>query len=535
MVMRLEVIFTLIVALAANSSARGVTPESPEVQAVIEKGVRFLEERGTHEALGGKCLVALCMLKHDRGEEHPRVQEALTACLKTAEDGPERITDQVCDIYSTGLAIIFLCSLDASAHHEAIVVFQQSLTKRQKPNGGWGYEGRPTGDTSMTQYGVLSAWEAKRVGFPMPNEVIEKVSNWLIRTQDPTGAWGYQGNDPGNFIPVKQSQVRHTMAAAGLGSAYICADMLGMVEMRAEPVDESLPAALKLVVEKKPGEENRPRANQVDSKKVLQSLNRGNNWFAANFELTPKHHPDYYLYALERYLSFRELAEGKRPKETPWYNRGFEHLKETQEEDGSWQGGHGPIVATSFHVLFLLRSTKKSIDKAHGLGEGTLVGGRGLPNSFADVKLRRGRIVDAGIDSTAEDMVRILNDPEHPDYDYLIDNPDGLMLAEKSETRKDQTQRLTRIAKSGPAEARRVAVRALARSGNFSVVPTLVYALSDPDLAVMREARDGLRFVSRKFDGFGLSDKPTKEEVYVAVEQWKAWCRTIRPQAYFDN
>ncbi|MCA9249152.1 MAG: hypothetical protein KDA42_18645, partial [Planctomycetales bacterium] len=439
------------------------------------------------------------------------------------------------DIYSTGLAIIFLCSLDASEYHDAILAYQQSLTRRQKPHGGWGYPNRETGDTSMTQYGVLSAWEAKQVGFPVPVEVIEKVTNWLMRTQDPNGAWGYQGNDPGNFELIKQAGVRHTMAAAGIGSSYICADMLGLVQMDAEPVDDSLPPALKLVVDKKPDEQAGPVTNKVAAQTLLRTINRANGWFAANFEIETKQNPDYYLYALERYMSFRELAEGKRPKEPIWYNQGFEYLKRTQQDDGSWQGGHGPVIATAFDVLFLLRSTKKSIDKAKGLGEGTLVGGRGLPTSFTDLQLRRGRVVGAGIDAMAEDMVRILNDPEHPDYDYLVDNPDGLLLADDGAARKDQTQRLVRIAKSGPPEARRVAVRALARNGGFDVVPTLIYALSDPNMAVMREARDGLRFVSRKFDGFGLGDKPTKEEVYVATEQWKAWYRTIRPQAYFDN
>ena len=50
---------------------------------------------------------------------------------------------------------------------------------------------------------------------------------WLIRTQDPSGGFGYQGKiGEGNKL-VKQSEVRQSLSAAGLGSVYACSDMLG--------------------------------------------------------------------------------------------------------------------------------------------------------------------------------------------------------------------------------------------------------------------------------------------------------------------
>ena len=49
----------------------------------------------------------------------------------------------------------------------------------------------------MTQYGVLASWEAKKNGFVVPVDSIERVLMWLMRTQDPSGGWGYQGVDPG--------------------------------------------------------------------------------------------------------------------------------------------------------------------------------------------------------------------------------------------------------------------------------------------------------------------------------------------------
>jgi hypothetical protein len=64
-------------------------------------------------------------------------------------------------------------------------------------------------------------------------------------------------------------------------------------------------------------------------------------------------------------------------------------------------------------------------------------------------------------------------------------------------------------------------------------VPSLIYALTDGDPRVVREARDGLRLTSRKFDGFGLADSPTPEEIQAAVRQWKAWYQSVRPDAVF--
>ena len=44
----------------------------------------------------------------------------------------------------------------------------------------------------------------------------------------------------------------------------------------------------------------------------------------------------YYLYAYERYASFRELAEGRTDKEPAWYNDGARFLLKKQEDNGSW-------------------------------------------------------------------------------------------------------------------------------------------------------------------------------------------------------
>ena len=62
-------------------------------------------------------------------------------------------------------------------------------------------------------------------------------------------------------------------------------------------------------------------------------------------------------------------------------------------------------------------------------------------------------------------------------------------------------------------------------------VPILIYALTDPDPRIMREAQAGLRLTSRKFDGLELPANPQKAEVEALVGRWKTWYKSVRPEA----
>ena len=78
---------------------------------------------------------------------------------------------------------------------------------------------------------------------------------------------------------------------------------------------------------------------------MQQAQARGNAWLQTNYMIPMdkrKDVPDwtnYYMYALERYFSFREAAEGNQEKEPRWYNDGVRYLMKTQAEDGSWTAG----------------------------------------------------------------------------------------------------------------------------------------------------------------------------------------------------
>ena len=178
-------------------------------------------------AASAQALVGLCFLKHGEDETHPQIKAAVDACKAVTANYPGQGPIGGIDVYSNGLAIVFLCEVNPSKYQKEINALLTSLLAKQKEFGGWGYPpdnqtfGR-TGDTSMTQYGCLASWEAKKNGFVVPIESTEKVCLWLMRTQDPTGGWGYQGKDPGppttsDFLLVKQDAVRARLVGRRLG------------------------------------------------------------------------------------------------------------------------------------------------------------------------------------------------------------------------------------------------------------------------------------------------------------------------------
>jgi hypothetical protein len=528
-------IVLLTIAALAGGAQRGlaVTPDSPEVLEVIDRALRFLETADDNR-WGGKCLIALALVDNGYPTSQPAVAAAVEVCREVTAGGAERIAGD--RMYSPGIGTIFLCKLGGrqKTYYREIATLLRYLRLQQKPHGGWGYVHTPTGDTSMTQYGVLSAWVANQTGHGMSDDSVVRVCKWLLRTQDPGGGWGYQGVDPGEVRLVKQNGVSLSLSAAGLGSLLVCADLLGLNKRQRAKRETGLPPALREVVES--AERRAPKvSNRVDPRLVRAAIARGNHWFQSNYKIDPGRWTHYYLYALERYMSFRELDEGRHPAEPQWYQDGFRYLAGTQAADGGWSGealgGRG--VNTAFAVLFLSRSTQRSI--AAGYGKGTLTGGRGLPSNLVDAQLRRGKIVGAGVAAHGMDLLAALADPDHPDHDYLVDHPE--LLADKANRQvvEKHADRLRTLVKGGAPEVRRMAVRMLSQTRDLDHVPLLLYALTDPDWRVVGEASDGLRLISRKFEGFGLPPRQDEAARQRVIAEWRKWYLAIRPDAELEN
>jgi hypothetical protein len=521
---------TVVIAPVFASTVGAVTPESPEVRKLVHSALGYLE-KNTDSRLGGQCLIGLTFLKAGR-PDHPRVREALEACRETMRANPP---DHMPDVYSNGLAIILLCELSAQEYAREIEWYLARMEAIQMPHGGWGYQGYVTGDTSQTQYAALSYWEADRRGFDIPRRSIEKLADWLLRTQGPDGCWGYQGQVSTTGQPVLQSETSCSMLAAGLGCVYICADLLG-ISRPTRPADwdargtGSIPAALRPIepVPQPTGNAN-PGPQQLNVPPLTNAMARAQAWMNENYRIDIGVKRYYYLYGLERYKSFQEAAEGVADPEPKWYRDGYEFLAEDQAADGSWRGYCGAECDTAFAVLFLLRSTQKSLRDR--LAEGTLLAGRGLPANLSRAKLRNGQVIVEQMQTQVGELLSMIEDDDAALLDELAQDPGQLMIEEVD---SQNARRLQQLVRGGEPKVRLLAVRALGRTGNLDYVPSLLYALTDPDRQIVLEARDGLRFISRNFAGFGPPDDFTQDERYEAVDAWKKWYQSLRPAAALE-
>lgn len=296
---------TLFAGFAGARGARAadlLTTKSPEVLAAIDRGIKYLESPAADDdqRVGAQALVGMAILTNNGKPDHPKVLKAAARVQKALAVRDVTKVNPDMDIYSTGMAIIFLIEHDPEGHRGDIEYLLSYLRAQQKKHGGWGYAGRDTGDTSMTQYGVLSSWEAKNHGFNVPLESIDAVGGWLLRTQDPSGAFGYQGNIAPNFPTlVAQSDVKHSMSAAGLGALYISTNILGIAGFE-KPKEKDVPSALKEIKPKDAKPDPNKYKSKLDAKLVREAEARGNGWFAKNFKVQVDNYNMYYLYAFER-------------------------------------------------------------------------------------------------------------------------------------------------------------------------------------------------------------------------------------------
>jgi hypothetical protein len=294
---------------------------------------------------------------------------------------------------------------------------------------------------------------------------------------------------------------------------------------------EQLPEGLRRVDRAAPGSEiKRLSAKHTNSAEVQETIDKAHHWMDENYTIDIGIKRYYYLYGLERYKSFQEAFEGTVTESPKWYNEGFEFLKGDQRDDGSWYGYCGPPCDTAFSILFLLRSTQKSIRAK--LGEGTLLAGRGLPTNLSRAKMRNGQLIVDQVHTKVDELLSMIDDGDEAVLDELARDPSQLIV-EKVD--KQSARRLQQLVRGGEPEVRLLAVRALARSGNLDYVPTLLYALTDPDKQVVLEARNGLCFISRSFEGYGPPDEFTDAQRYEAIDRWKKWYLSIRPTAVLEE
>ena len=189
---------------------------------------------------------------------------------------------------------------------------------------------------------------------------------------------------------------------------------------------------------------------------------------------------------------------------------------------------------TSFAVLFLLRSTQKTI-KAGQPFKGFLISGNRIPRDTTNMFVEKGRIVSPTRKRATDEVLAMLLRTDESELRSSFDLLEELELSQDPEQRAAQIAKLQRLLRAGEQEKRLIAIKTFTSTRDLDQIPALIYALSDPDFEIKKLARDGLRFMSRKFYGYGLVDEPDEGQEQAAILNWKKWYLSIKPDAEFWN
>ena len=323
------------------------------------------------------------------------------------------------------------------------------------------------------------------------------------------------------------------MTAAGVGSLLICQRQLARFRNTRRETSSLL---VPLVVDH--GRDDFKPSTSVSQ--INAAIGRGVSWLSANFvPSNPQvagQTPYYMLYGVER---IGALAEKQTLGRVDWYAKGREFIHSTQRADGSWSAQHGVEMNTVWAVLFLVKSTAKTIQKItiRRLGAGTLLGGRELPKDLSSLTVAGGRVVSRPMNGAIEGMLAVLEDPRAEAADAAVAGMVDRYYTEGPQALRPFKVRFRKMLTDKDVGVRRVAAWALAHMGDLDVIPLLIDALVAPNEEdeVVGSARQGLLLLSRKINGFGPKSPSTAEERKAAAQKWREWYESIRPLDLDDH
>jgi len=481
-------------------------------------------------------------------KKEPELQALIDRFAKEADEKPNAYTQQD-GTYAIAVTVSLLIADDAGAHERLIRKLVAQIIANQRSNGCWTYpSGNPErGDTSQTQYIVLALWDAAMAGVEIPPRVWDSVLDWQIRTQDTKGEGG-----PGGFvyqpqsIPEQGKQVDQggeiaTMGVAGLSTMLICQGQLPALKKRGNArvmlIDELIRPAVDDPDEK-------GYILKVQPEMLHRSVDAAEAWVRKNsiFQGPFKdvHKVNYYLYGYERVAALRKYM-GMPLKGDDWYHNGASVLVKSQKPDGSWAlGAHWNEVAdTAFALLFLGKTMEKKLSKINVeiLQRSLAIGGSGgLPtadgSSGGSAFQRQYDRYKTQPTSSIDDLVKILEDPDkvvEEEASAQVEQLTADQLKELVQKVGGDTRKLRQWAYDKRPEARKAALTALSRTRDPRYVPILVDALNEKDAGIYTTAREGLRFVSRNIEVFGLpeAEKRTPDKLKAAVGRVQEWFKSL--------
>lgn len=489
--------------------------------------------------MGPTALATLALIKSTGKPDDPEIANLITFVRGSVNTAGYRPQIANGDIYEAAVVLMALATANADVHSAEIEAIARFLVERQSDNGSWDYSKGGSGDTSQSQYAILALWEAAATGFEVPVQVWDRALNWFITRQDVSGGFTYHPRDPGGESRVPQGEVTHSMSVAGAGSIIICRSQLPFKQTPQSLKDREL---LIPVEEEGKKDDYKPI---VTRERADQALTLANRWMAANLTIDKSSGPRlYFLYGLERYAA---LANLKTVGTTDWYAAGADYLVKNQRPDGSWTATYEANVDTAFAILFLGRSTQKTITRIqiNRLGRGTMVGGRGIPDpnvgAASGLLARRNARYARALQAPVSDLLALLDDPaDDEDLEGAAVALETVDSAELIRAIGGDKPKLRHLAKDPRPEVRRAALWSLARTRDLRVAPVLIDRLADDDPEVYRAARDSLRYLSRRMDGFGLpADPPAQSDRAAGIGKWKEWFDSlliqVEPVQEFDE
>lgn len=507
---------SLLVAIAALIVGPGAASAQQE-QAVLA-GVQYLKGAQGGKQVGETAMIALGLLKAETPVDDP----ALSACLakiraRFASGGYKPERSGGADVYEAAAVALVLANLESSDRGSMLDSVGAYLMAKQKPNGSWDYDSRPHGDTSISQYAILGLWECENNGVQVPPSTWDRAAQWFMSTQAPGGSWNYHRDE------AEPESI--SMTAAGVGSLLICRRQLESYRNFQKALNPYLI----------PIEDVGPRADFKPVSTPAQinaAVARGMNWISANFnvaDVRPFGKSVFYgLYGLER---IGALSDRENIGRVDWFTRGATFIRTNQRANGSWSGGpYGEDMSTVWALLFLTKSTKKSIQKfdVKKLGAGTLLGGRGLPSDLTTMTVAGGRIISRPMNGAVEGMLDVLEDPRVADAGSALAGVLERYQREGPKAIRPHKDRFRKMLRARDPGVREVAAWALGRSGDLDAVPDLIAALSDADDRVVAAARQSLSIVSRKIEDPGPEPGATPEQKQAAIGAWRAWYESVR-------
>ena len=503
----------IVAALGLFASAPARAANDP----AVERGVQFLKSHAPGAKVGEAALGALAMLK----AEVPPGDPAISACLakvraRFTSGGYSAEQTGGHDIYEAAVVTLALANLEGESRRADLDAAAQYLIAKQNANGSWDYANRTGGDSSITQYAVLGLWEAENGGVAVPPRVWDRAASWYLSAQGSTGAWCYH--------PDERTMETLSMTAAGVGSLFICQRQLAPYRRAGEGLS-------KLLTPVTADGRQLKYDTGLSAEKVRQSTRRGMGWLGSHFTTSGAIIGPSIYYTLYGFERVGALADRETLGRLNWFDQGRQFILGTQRPDGAWSSSYGEVVNTAWAVLFLTRSTSKTIRKVQNrsLGAGTLQAGRGLPNDMSNLAVAGGRVINRPMSGAIDGMLSVLEDPRATQADAALA---GLVVRYRAEgpgVLRPHKDRLRKLATDRDPGVRRLAAWALARTGDLDVAPALIAAVTDADEAVVEVARDGLRLLSRKLEGFGPETPSTAESRREAANRWRAWYSAIRP------